>query len=145
MTFAHEPSAGGCSQPKNKGDGSCDDENNHAGCGYDGGDCCGDDVNKDYCSECTCKDPEFSSAAGPECSNPQHKGDGCPDEGEAVYPAVPICFTTHALLPYLTGFQGEGVEKDNSDLNYLIYIKMFKNWQEIWADQFCADYWQVLQ
>ena len=27
-----------------KGDGICDDENNHCGCDYDGGDCCGPDV-----------------------------------------------------------------------------------------------------
>ena len=36
------------------GDGYCDDVTNTADCGYDGDDCCGDDVNKDYCQECIC-------------------------------------------------------------------------------------------
>ena len=40
-----------------KGDHNCDDENNNAGCEYDGGDCCGDNVVTTFCSECACKDP----------------------------------------------------------------------------------------
>ena len=36
------------------GDGYCDDATNNAECGYDGGDCCGDDVNTEYCNECIC-------------------------------------------------------------------------------------------
>jgi len=36
------------------GDGYCDDINNTLECTYDGGDCCGDTVNTQYCSECQC-------------------------------------------------------------------------------------------
>ena len=36
------------------GDGYCDDENNNAGCHFDGGDCCGVNVNTQYCNLCTC-------------------------------------------------------------------------------------------
>ena len=36
------------------GDGLCDDGANSAECGYDGGDCCGDDVNTYWCDECIC-------------------------------------------------------------------------------------------
>ena len=36
------------------GDGYCDDENNNAGCHFDGGDCCGVNVNTQYCNECIC-------------------------------------------------------------------------------------------
>ena len=36
------------------GDGWCDDGNNHAGCSFDGGDCCGDDVKTTYCTVCEC-------------------------------------------------------------------------------------------
>ena len=36
------------------GDGECDDATNNAECGYDGGDCCGDDVETDFCNECIC-------------------------------------------------------------------------------------------
>ena len=36
------------------GDGWCDDENNNESCGFDGGDCCGPNVNTQYCTECIC-------------------------------------------------------------------------------------------
>ena len=36
------------------GDGYCDDINNNLECSYDGGDCCGPNVNTQYCSECLC-------------------------------------------------------------------------------------------
>ena len=38
------------------GNSFCNDEANTAGCGYDGGDCCGDCANTDVCTECTCFD-----------------------------------------------------------------------------------------
>ena len=40
-----------------KGDGYCDDGNNHEGCEYDGGDCCGSNVDTTWCNECQCLDP----------------------------------------------------------------------------------------
>jgi len=55
------PPSNGCGSPQWKGDGYCDDENNNDGCDYDGGDCCGDDVNTTYCSACQCLDPDFGS------------------------------------------------------------------------------------
>ena len=36
------------------GDNSCDDENNKQECNYDSGDCCGSNVNTDWCTECIC-------------------------------------------------------------------------------------------
>ena len=36
------------------GDNSCDDENNNQECNYDSGDCCGSNVNTDWCTECIC-------------------------------------------------------------------------------------------
>merc|ERR1711997_529064 len=53
------PPSNGCGSPQWKGDKYCDDENNNDGCDYDGGDCCGDDVNTTYCSACQCLDPDF--------------------------------------------------------------------------------------
>ena len=35
-------------------DGSCDDINNNVPCKFDGGDCCGFNVLKQYCFECSC-------------------------------------------------------------------------------------------
>merc|ERR1712241_1165286 len=43
-----------CEFPQWEGDGWCDDGNNHAGCTFDGGDCCGDDVKTTYCEVCEC-------------------------------------------------------------------------------------------
>ena len=47
------------------GNGFCNDETNHADCLYDGGDCCGSCILKDYCSECFCyqgdTDVEFNN------------------------------------------------------------------------------------
>ena len=51
------------------GDGYCDDENNNLLCGYDGGDCCGANVNTLYCSECLCLDGSTPSSPLPTTSN----------------------------------------------------------------------------
>merc|ERR1712088_130368 len=60
------PPSDACGFPQWQGDNYCDDENNNAGCGYDGGDCCGDDVNTQYCSACECLDPsEQPTTAAP--------------------------------------------------------------------------------
>ena len=42
------------------GDDYCDDISNTDKCGWDGGDCCGNNVNYDYCEECDCLDPKNS-------------------------------------------------------------------------------------
>merc|ERR1711981_1022087 len=49
--------------------GNCDDNNNNAACGWDGGDCCGPNVKKTYCDEvngCKCLDCAYE-AKGDEC------------------------------------------------------------------------------
>ena len=38
-------------------DGACDDSNNIEECQWDGGDCCGANVDTTYCTECACLDP----------------------------------------------------------------------------------------
>ena len=38
-------------------DNYCHDNNNIEECQWDGGDCCGDNVNTQYCSICVCLDP----------------------------------------------------------------------------------------
>ena len=52
------------------GDGNCDDENNKEQCNYDGGDCCGENVNKQFCSECICLEETVKSLQipQPKCS-----------------------------------------------------------------------------
>ena len=53
-----------CGKPHWKGDNICDDENNNAGCDFDGGDCCGDDVETHYCKKCECLEEEKAPNAG---------------------------------------------------------------------------------
>ena len=36
------------------GDAYCDDGNNKEECFYDGGDCCGTHIHRDFCTECEC-------------------------------------------------------------------------------------------
>merc|ERR1712174_184467 len=60
-----------CGLPDYKGDGNCDDENNNKGCAYDGGDCCGSNVQKKYCKVCKCLDPTPKKG----CGSPSYKGD----------------------------------------------------------------------
>jgi len=49
---------GSCKYPNWKGDKWCDDDNNNCGCAWDGGDCCGKNVRKNYCKKCECLDPK---------------------------------------------------------------------------------------
>ena len=44
----------GCSNQNWHADGYCDDVNNNEACFFDGGDCCGSNVNTDWCDECLC-------------------------------------------------------------------------------------------
>ena len=70
-----------------KGDKTCDDDNNNAGCNWDGGDCCGAN-NYDYCKDCKCRDCTFSAKKDActdnivgSCKLPNFVGDGvCDDE-----------------------------------------------------------------
>ena len=49
------PKGPACGQEEYKGDGNCDDDNNNAGCDFDGGDCCakslGSPVKTTYCNK----------------------------------------------------------------------------------------------
>ena len=58
-----------CGFPKAWKDKVCDDENNNAACFWDGGDCCGANVNTKYCEECKCLDP---NAQPPPVLNKNH-------------------------------------------------------------------------
>ena len=67
-----------CGSPQWFKDGYCDDDNNNAQCGWDGGDCCGNNVNTQYCTDCSCLDPnpvicqDFMSEA--KCIKKKNKG-----------------------------------------------------------------------
>ena len=44
------------------GDDFCDDEYNSFECDFDGGDCCETNSNKEYCTECLCKENSVTSS-----------------------------------------------------------------------------------
>ena len=70
-----------------KGDKTCDDDNNNAGCAWDGGDCCGAN-NYKHCKKCACRDCTFAAKSDActknikgKCNLPDYVGDGvCDDE-----------------------------------------------------------------
>ena len=68
-TTAPPTDSGACYQPSWLGDGYCDDSTNSEVCQYDGGDCCGSNVNSQYCSECLCLDPSGSGGVTTVSSN----------------------------------------------------------------------------
>ena len=57
-----------CGNPILKGDNICDDENNNCGCEWDGGDCCGSNINTDHCSICECQGVQPTSV---DCCEPK--------------------------------------------------------------------------
>ena len=67
----------GCTNPAWVGDGYCDDVTNNMECNYDGGDCCLDPVNTQYCSECQCLDGG-GSTVDPSTTEPTTTGTTSP-------------------------------------------------------------------
>ena len=70
-----------CGSPQWVGDNYCDDDNNNETCGWDGGDCCGTNVNTSFCSACECLDPNgdtivecFDIWSEEKCINKKNKG-----------------------------------------------------------------------
>jgi len=56
-TTTTSSSTDGCGSPEYATDSWCDDGNNNDGCNWDDGACCGDNVDKEYCTLCECRDP----------------------------------------------------------------------------------------
>merc|ERR1712146_457582 len=50
-----------CKKDAWRDDNYCDDDNNHCGCDWDGGDCCGADNKYTLCTDCACLDPDFTT------------------------------------------------------------------------------------
>ena len=91
VKFGEGPAClGECGKPNWKGDGNCDKKNNNCGCGYDGGDCCGDsglETQYNYCGgseEVCCLDPKYkqdSPQCNGECGKNSNKGNGKCNDG----------------------------------------------------------------
>ena len=73
----------------------CDDDNNNAGCSWDGGDCCDASNNFKFCSDCMCLDctsdvagsykaiggDDCVSAFASKCASKSFQADGFCDDG----------------------------------------------------------------
>ena len=109
------------------GDNACDDVNNNEGCQWDGGDCCGDNVDTTYCQVCACLDPG-AEGSGTTTNSPSDFSSyspndvSCNDEGTLVADSCNIC-------PYKlyisvndyneADYDQEHFEQENSVLQYL--------------------------
>ena len=65
-----------CLQPSLVGDAYCHDETNNLQCAFDGGDCCGPCINRQFCTECQC----LSESGIIEIINPSVGNGYCNDE-----------------------------------------------------------------
>ena len=88
--------AGGCNTGW-IGDNYCDDINNNMECSYDGGDCCGCNVDTQYCTECQCLDSN-GSGSGTTCSQPT--------TGTMTQSTTPVPTTTGSTVPPVPGSFG---------------------------------------
>ena len=71
----------GCENAHLFGDGMCDDGNNNEECGWDGGDCCGEDANMSSCYVCQCLDHRELTDYGLDSGcNDEWRGDGYCDD-----------------------------------------------------------------
>ena len=65
--------------------------NNNAECNYDGGDCCGANVDTTYCDDCQCLDPDFVTTLPPaDC----HDNSSICDD----WTAAGFCYGEHAQV-----------------------------------------------
>ena len=75
----------GCLSPHTYfiGDGHCDDSTNNIGCNFDGGDCCGDSVDTQYCIECICYENDgcLTELVGNSICNYENDNEECNFDG----------------------------------------------------------------
>ena len=128
---------GKCSKPSWKGDKNCDDENNNAGCAWDGGDCCGAPPSaKKYCDPkkkdkhgkvtgCLCLDPEYVPDKGDGCGQIGCKGKWCVglNLSSTLLGVNYFFFVTTALLSGAAKYIGDGNCDDNNN-NCGLYFLM---------------------
>ena len=96
-----------CLETNHVADGHCDDIANTEICSYDGGDCCGCNVNTQYCSDCQCLDPN---------------GSGGGTTGTMTQSTTPVPTTTGTTIPPVPGSFGNSIEEFYSK-DYKVIIR----------------------
>ena len=83
--------SGTCGTPNWKGDNYCDDENNNCGCEWDAGDCCGSNVNTEYCSACECLGQiDDANCCGSQFKSPNYPNNYFPNDEKSWLITAPI-------------------------------------------------------
>ena len=83
-------------------DGYCDDINNNVDCIFDGGDCCGSNVNTLYCTECLCLEGEEGGNGGTTTSS-----------------TIAVSCGNHFAYDCADCPQGNGADWCNGDCNWI--------------------------
>ena len=94
-----------CHTAAYKGDNYCDDLNNNCGCEWDGGDCCGSNVNKQFCTLCECLGPKNVSVLN-EIMTGTHKNRKISSPRNQMF----VTFETSSTLD-IKGFKASVIEK----------------------------------
>ena len=94
---------GSCGSPKFANDIYCDDENNNAGCNFDGGACCNRYTSKwnQYCTDCQCLEVKNCKAIGIWSSFP-NMDKWCNDNCNH---SPPYCPATHCSCAWIKLFR----------------------------------------
>ena len=97
-----------------QGDGRCDDINNIEVCKFDGGDCCGSNVDKSFCKQCECKedisllDGQFNGLCNvalfddKECNPENNKVECGFDGGDCVFVQSNASSVFHKIFHYFS-------------------------------------------
>ena len=121
----------GCDNVTLVHNGFCNDETNNLNCNYDGGDCCGYNINSEHCTECTCFHQETCLAGVThafvgdgicndetniaECS--YDNGDCCGYNINSEHCTECTCFHQETCLAGVThAFVGDGVCNDETNI-----------------------------
>ena len=114
-------------------DGFCNDETNNEECLYDGGDCCGSCVNRDYCTNCFC----IGNVTGDGIPNALVGNGFCEDEtnnAECNYDLGDCCYTnintelcSECVCYYEETCAADAFPKSNKYLDLVTYYSSFND------------------
>ena len=117
-------------------DGYCDDSVNSHYCKYDGGDCCGPDLNTQYCQTCQCFEPEIKN--GSHYNTRDYSGESFSDLiGECIKlnPSINL----RKVMDKLMFSRDEYIQ-----VTLLENKNIIENWEEskeqLWTDIFHPDF-----
>ena len=105
------PNCQGCQTPGNVENGYCEDQLNNEECNFDGGDCCGSNVDMSNCADCICYsqncDGTLELISDGYCNDENNNedcnfdgGDCCGDCANTDHCLNCVCYTDSPIDPY---------------------------------------------